>query len=109
MNGHEVVIKLLLATGKDDLNSKDEDGRTPLAWAAANSHLAAAGMLLATERVDVALPKLLRLTCLSTRAACKRYPVTSDSLTPNPLISSLYMPTRVPMPMPFLLITLTVT
>ncbi|KAL8310334.1 hypothetical protein RB597_010258 [Gaeumannomyces tritici] len=40
--GHEAVVKLLLATGKVDANSKDEDGRTPLSWAAQNGHTAVA-------------------------------------------------------------------
>jgi hypothetical protein len=29
-NGHEVVVKLLLETGKVDADSKGEDGQTPL-------------------------------------------------------------------------------
>jgi len=33
-NGHEAVVKLLLATGKADVDSKDGYGRTPLSWAA---------------------------------------------------------------------------
>jgi ankyrin repeat protein len=34
-NGHEAVVKLLLATGKADIDSKDSGyGRTPLSWAA---------------------------------------------------------------------------
>jgi len=37
--GHEAVVKLLLATGKVDVNSKEDDnGRTPLPWAAENGH-----------------------------------------------------------------------
>lgn len=31
--GHWAVVKLLLETGKADVNSKDEYGRTPLSWA----------------------------------------------------------------------------
>ena len=38
-NGHEAVVKLLLETGKADVDSKDKEyGRTPLSWAAENGH-----------------------------------------------------------------------
>lgn len=37
-NGHEAVVKLLLGTGKVDVDSKDEDGRTPLSLAAERGH-----------------------------------------------------------------------
>ncbi|KAL8365148.1 hypothetical protein RB595_004117 [Gaeumannomyces hyphopodioides] len=52
-NGHEAVVKLLLATGKVDVESKDEQGRTPLSWAAANGHETVVKLLLATGKVDV--------------------------------------------------------
>ncbi|KAH6712997.1 hypothetical protein BKA61DRAFT_633142 [Leptodontidium sp. MPI-SDFR-AT-0119] len=52
-NGHEAVVKLLLATEGVDINSKDKDGRTPLIWAARNGHEAVVKLLLATEGVDV--------------------------------------------------------
>jgi ankyrin repeat protein len=32
--GHEAVVKLLLETGKVDVDSKDKYGQTPLSWAA---------------------------------------------------------------------------
>jgi ankyrin repeat protein len=52
--GHEAVVKLLLATGKVDVNSKDtEYGRTPLSWAAERGHEAVVKLLLATGKVDV--------------------------------------------------------
>ncbi|KAL8370607.1 hypothetical protein RB595_000805 [Gaeumannomyces hyphopodioides] len=51
-NGHGAV-KLLLATGRVDVESKDKRGRTPLSYAAANGHEAAVKLLLATGRVDV--------------------------------------------------------
>jgi ankyrin repeat protein len=35
-NGHEGFVKLLLATGKFDVNSKDNNVQTPLFWAAHN-------------------------------------------------------------------------
>ncbi|KAH7124625.1 ankyrin repeat-containing domain protein, partial [Dactylonectria macrodidyma] len=38
-NGHEAIVKLLLATGKADADSKDAVyGRTPLLWAAEKGH-----------------------------------------------------------------------
>ncbi|KAI9760034.1 MAG: hypothetical protein M1840_002750, partial [Geoglossum simile] len=50
-NGHEAVVKLLLAIEKVDLNSKDSSyGRTPLSWAAGNGHEAVVKLLLATEK-----------------------------------------------------------
>ncbi|KAI9771507.1 MAG: hypothetical protein M1840_002127 [Geoglossum simile] len=53
-NGHEVVVKLLLATEKVDVNSKDSHyGQTPLSWAAGNGHEAVVKLLLATEKVDM--------------------------------------------------------
>ncbi|KAH8650295.1 hypothetical protein BGZ60DRAFT_389194, partial [Tricladium varicosporioides] len=52
-NGHEGVVKLLLATEKVDVNSKDSDGRTPLSWAAAKGHEGIVKRLLTTEKVDV--------------------------------------------------------
>jgi ankyrin repeat protein len=30
---HGAIVKLLLETGRVDVNSKDTDGRTPLSWA----------------------------------------------------------------------------
>ena len=43
--GHEAVVKLLLATGKADVDSKDGFGRTPLSWAAENGHEAVLKLL----------------------------------------------------------------
>ena len=36
--GHEAVVKLLLETGKVDVESKDKYGQTPLSWAAVRGH-----------------------------------------------------------------------
>jgi Ankyrin repeats (3 copies) len=47
------VLKLLLATGKVDVDSKDTYGRTPLSWAAGCGHEAVVTLLLATGKVDV--------------------------------------------------------
>ncbi|KAL8369289.1 hypothetical protein RB599_010557 [Gaeumannomyces hyphopodioides] len=52
-NGHEAVVKLLLATGKVDVDSKDKDGQPPLWWAALKGHEAVVKLLLATGKVDV--------------------------------------------------------
>jgi hypothetical protein len=37
-NGHEEVVKLLIETGRVDVDSKDNDGWTPLLWAAGDAH-----------------------------------------------------------------------
>ena len=45
-NGREAVVKLLLATGKVDVDAKDNTyGRTPLSWAAGNGHEAVVKLL----------------------------------------------------------------
>ena len=52
--GHETVVKLLLETGKVDVESKDgEYGQTPLSWAAEGGHEAVVKLLLETGNVDV--------------------------------------------------------
>jgi hypothetical protein len=51
-NGHDAVVKLLLETGKVDLDSKDGSGLMPLWWAAANGHEAVVKLLLETGKVD---------------------------------------------------------
>src|SRR5262249_22558006 len=46
-NGHGAVVKLLLETGKVDVDSKDgRFGLTPLSWAARNGHEAVVKLLL---------------------------------------------------------------
>jgi hypothetical protein len=50
--GHKVVVKLLLETGKVEADSKDEDGRTPLSWAASNGREAIVKLLLKTGKVE---------------------------------------------------------
>jgi hypothetical protein len=52
-NGHEAVVKLLLATDNIHPDSKNEYGETPLWFAAENGHEAVIKLLLATEGVDV--------------------------------------------------------
>ncbi|KAH7007415.1 hypothetical protein EDB80DRAFT_576984, partial [Ilyonectria destructans] len=36
--GHEAVVRLLLATGKVDINAEDKDDRNALPWAADRGH-----------------------------------------------------------------------
>ena len=52
-SGHEVLVQLLLATGKADVESKDKYGRTPLLWAAKKGHEAVVRLLLMTGMADV--------------------------------------------------------
>ena len=52
-NGHDTIIRLLLAADNVDVESKDRDSRTPLSWAAGNGHEAVVQLLLATDNVDV--------------------------------------------------------
>ncbi|KAI9694151.1 MAG: hypothetical protein M1822_003422 [Bathelium mastoideum] len=51
--GHEAVVKLLLGTGKVDVNSKDFNSRTPLWLAAEKGHEAVVRLLLDTGKVDI--------------------------------------------------------
>jgi ankyrin repeat protein len=50
-NGHEAVVRLLLATTGVDPDLRDSDGRTPLSRAAQKGHEAVVKLLLAQERV----------------------------------------------------------
>ncbi|KAM0175384.1 hypothetical protein ACHAPC_009627 [Botrytis cinerea] len=52
-NGHEAVVKLLLATGQVEVDSNDEYNRTPLSWAAENGHEAIVRLLLATGQIEI--------------------------------------------------------
>ncbi|KAF7121810.1 hypothetical protein CNMCM5793_009363 [Aspergillus hiratsukae] len=52
-NGHDAIVKLLLATDQVDPESKDVYGRTPLSYAAENGKEAVVKVLLATNRVDL--------------------------------------------------------
>ncbi|KAI9774704.1 MAG: hypothetical protein M1839_001665 [Geoglossum umbratile] len=51
--GHEDVVRLLLDTGKTDLDARDNGGRTPLSLATKYRHGAIVKLLLATGKVDV--------------------------------------------------------
>jgi ankyrin repeat protein len=46
-------VNLLLATGKANVDSKDNTGRTPLSWAAENGYEAVIKLLLATGKASV--------------------------------------------------------
>ncbi|CAG8000110.1 unnamed protein product [Penicillium olsonii] len=46
LHGHEAVVKVLLETGKVNIDSKDAEGRTALFWAAANGHDAVVKLLI---------------------------------------------------------------
>ncbi|KAF2183470.1 ankyrin [Zopfia rhizophila CBS 207.26] len=52
-NGHEAVVKSLLAAEGVDVNSKDNGARTPLSLAAGKGHEAVVKLLLAEDGVDV--------------------------------------------------------
>jgi hypothetical protein len=53
LNRHETVVKLLLDTGKVDVDSKDPVGRTILSRAADDGKETIVKLLLATDKVDV--------------------------------------------------------
>lgn len=53
--GHIEIIRLLLQTGKVDVDLKDIEGRTPLSWAAECGNEGVMKLLLQTGRVDVDL------------------------------------------------------
>jgi ankyrin repeat protein len=66
------VIKLLLETGKIEVDLKDKDGRTPLLWVAGEGHEAVIKLLLGTGKVEVDLKDSLGRTLLS-RAVERKY------------------------------------
>ena len=52
-NGHEAVVRLLLAEGRRRPGLQGQSyGRTPLSWAAENGHEAVVKLLLAKDGVD---------------------------------------------------------
>ncbi|KAL9601837.1 MAG: hypothetical protein Q9179_002728 [Wetmoreana sp. 5 TL-2023] len=54
--GFETIVKQLLDTGEVDIDSKDDNnGRTPLSWAARYGHEAVVEQLLNTGKVDINL------------------------------------------------------
>ncbi|KAK4039275.1 ankyrin repeat domain-containing protein 17 [Parachaetomium inaequale] len=67
--GHEAVVKLLLDTGKVDVNAKDDYGATVLMHAATNGEKAVVKLLLDTGKVDVNAKDHHRGTALRGAAA----------------------------------------
>jgi ankyrin repeat protein len=51
--GNEAVMKLLLETGKVDINAKDEDGRTPLSGAAERGYETVLKLLVERDKVGI--------------------------------------------------------
>lgn len=50
-NGHEAIVKMLLETGKVNVDSKDQYGQTPLWWAAQNGCEAVMKLLRSSSNV----------------------------------------------------------
>lgn len=67
--GHEAVVKLLLATGCVDADSKDIHGFTPLSRAVQNGHEAVVKLLLESGFVD-ADSKTLSVTHHVSKPSC---------------------------------------
>ena len=53
LRGHDAMVKLLLETGKADINTSDEEGDTPLIIAVRQNHHILVKTLLDTNKVDV--------------------------------------------------------
>jgi ankyrin repeat protein len=60
-NGHEEVVKLLLAVDGVDLDSKDKGGRTPLWWAELHQHKGVVKLLQSHKSLSLLLTLLLNL------------------------------------------------
>ena len=65
----QAAVKLLLSTGKIDVDARDNYGRTPLLRAASNGHEAVVKLLLGTGKVDVDAKDKYGRTPLSWAAA----------------------------------------
>jgi ankyrin repeat protein len=50
--GHDTVVEQLLESGTADVDSKGENGRTPLSYTAENGHEAVVKLLLSTDQVE---------------------------------------------------------
>lgn len=66
--GNEATSRICVSEGAN-LEVGDEDGRTPLYWAACHGHQAVVKMLLETGRADVDPKEFYSRTPLSTAAA----------------------------------------
>ena len=51
--GHEAIVQRLLNTGKIDIDSKDNYGRTPFSGAAWRGHQAIVQLLLNAEKIEI--------------------------------------------------------
>lgn len=63
------MVKLLIATGQVEVDSKDSYGCTPLLWAASDGHEVVVRLLLEIGRVDVSLKDSRGCTPLSKAAS----------------------------------------
>ncbi|MGV2437806.1 MAG UNVERIFIED_CONTAM: ankyrin repeat domain-containing protein [Anaerolineae bacterium] len=63
-NGHEEVVKALLAHNKVDVNLQDSVGRTALCWASVNGHVEVVKALLNNDKVNVSLHDRFSRTAL---------------------------------------------
>ncbi|KAK2933588.1 Ankyrin repeat [Fusarium oxysporum f. sp. vasinfectum] len=61
-NGSEAVVKMLLDTGKGDVDSRDKNGRSPLSLAAKSGHEAIVRLLVDTGKADMAAEDVCGLT-----------------------------------------------
>nr|XP_036587170.1 ankyrin repeat-containing protein [Colletotrichum truncatum]KAF6797901.1 ankyrin repeat-containing protein [Colletotrichum truncatum] len=52
-SGHDDIVKMLLDTGKVEVDSMDNSNRSALSWAAGNGHEAIVQMLLDTNKAEV--------------------------------------------------------
>jgi ankyrin repeat protein len=64
-NGHEAVVKLLLAEDGVNPDFKDNIGQTPLSWAAKNGHEAVVKLLLAENGINPDFKDIIGQTPLS--------------------------------------------
>ncbi|KAK4244073.1 ankyrin repeat-containing domain protein [Corynascus novoguineensis] len=64
-SGHEAVVKMLVDTGKVDIDSKDNNGRTPLLYASRSGNEAIVKVLVDTGKVDIDLRDIGGQTPLS--------------------------------------------
>lgn len=95
--GHEAAVKLLLATEKVDIDSKDKHDRTALLWAARGGHVAIIKLLLATGKADVNskdkhgnTPPLLSASAELARRKSRLYWVYSRFCITGPSFPSLH-------------------
>ena len=84
---------MLLATGKVDADSKDQNSRTPLSWAAEEGHETVVKLLLATGEVDVHSKDLMRRTPLWWAAEKRRKAVVKLLLATGEVDVDLKFPT----------------